>query len=280
MIAGVRRPGRWFRKRFGRSSSGQIVFVGLMLVAIPTVFTVLSAETAGTPKWIKFLALAAWLALAWKAIKETSAREHRLDNFMRRATPPGLLDQRAVVVADERTPDDISEAFQVLAAASLIDDLLSNRWPGIPHRYELTLYLFDPDGEMLKPLAPSDRSADPVFWFSPGCGATGTAYARRVPTIATGDAVHDTTYGLTPEQSERFKRYQAVFAVPVEVGETVLGVLSGISKRDDAFATGPGGLNRINQLAAAVGTLLPAAIGLLNATVDEADADTTHDDRG
>lgn len=60
-----------------------------------------------------------------------------------------------------------------------------------------------------------------------GRGATGTAYARGDVVIVEGAAVWDTTYGLTEEQSVKFRHFTAVVSVPVmnESGD-VIGVIT------------------------------------------------------
>ncbi|HMJ79393.1 MAG TPA: hypothetical protein VK507_25635 [Iamia sp.] len=90
------------------------------------------------------------------------------------------------------------------AIRSILEDAVAQ---GPLQACDLRLYLFDDD---LGALAPVFGSADATTTWPPRRGATGVAWSTQQYALATGDAVHDSTFGLTPSQSERYSSLTAV----------------------------------------------------------------------
>lgn len=95
---------------------------------------------------------------------------------------------------------------------------------------ELQLYLYDSIMERLVPALVEDQPPGQDESWEVGKGATGRAYQQGEVVSAVGNYVWDATYGLTPEQSERYRSYTAVMAVPVmNAAEEVIGVLTALT---------------------------------------------------
>lgn len=107
---------------------------------------------------------------------------------------------------------------------------------------EFRLFLYDADLDRLMP-ALGPGSLEPSRGWPIGVGVTGAAYEREEYLLAIGPEASDTTYGLDPEQQERYKDLKAVAAMPIFNGSgVVIGLLSA-STNDDAalgFTTGEG----------------------------------------
>jgi hypothetical protein len=107
------------------------------------------------------------------------------------------------------------------------------------------VYLYDDDRERLTPvLFPGEDEVDfpgefarSIEEWEVGKGATGTAYDTGEFVYVSGDAIWDTTYGVTPDQADRFRGLTAVAAIPiVNAAEQVIGVLTGTT---DSSEPGP-----------------------------------------
>jgi hypothetical protein len=97
---------------------------------------------------------------------------------------------------------------------------------------DLRLYLFDESEQKLRPVMDIAHAGhgEPPAW-KPGQGATGTAYESGSFVLADGPAVADATFGLTPEQQERYSRLRTVAAAPIwNKNSTVIGVLTASSE--------------------------------------------------
>jgi hypothetical protein len=136
----------------------------------------------------------------------------------------------------------------------LVEHLLDKRWPGMPKDYHLTVY--DGDRDMLSPAYPAAARGLPIAEFTPGNGATGTAWDQGDLIVVQGEAVSDATYGLTHEQQRYFRRCQVVAAVPVSLDGEPIGVLTAISKKDHGFLNDPAGRQRFRLLSYAVGIVI------------------------
>jgi hypothetical protein len=106
------------------------------------------------------------------------------------------------------------------------------------------VYLYDEDRERLTPvLLPGEDADEPgpfvrsVEEWEVGTGATGTAYATGDFVYVTGEAIWDTTYGITADQADRFRTLTAVAAIPIlNASDQVIGVLTGTT---DSSEPGP-----------------------------------------
>ena len=146
----------------------------------------------------------------------------------------------------DRANDTFEEDDMVVAArtalageaiAALLDPVKDSPLSGML----LRLFLFDGDENLLVPVRRAgDPPPDESEQFRPGCGATGTAFARAEYIYVDGPAVADATYGLTPAQQEHFRNLTAVASIPItNAAGTVLGVLSASTDT----AGGPGKLS-------------------------------------
>lgn len=95
---------------------------------------------------------------------------------------------------------------------------------------ELRLYSYDADLDLLLPIYEPPNAAAGEGW-SPGNGIVGTAYLTQEYWLAVGPECSDATFGLTPEQQERYRDLTAVAATPVlNVRDRCIAVLSGATR--------------------------------------------------
>lgn len=225
------------------------VVLGVAVVGVPTVFTVMAPEAAHWSTGSRSAVLVLWVPVvavgAWFARK----REERGDEMA------ALLWDASGDESVEDWSHHWAEAEQLVSEA-LVEHLLEKRWPGMPKHYDLTVYIYDGDRDMLSPAYPVAARGLPIAEFSPGAGATGTAWEERDLIVVQGEAVSDATYGLTPEQQRHFRRFQVVAGVPVSIDGEPIGVLTAISKIDDGFFNDPVGRQKFRQLSYAVGIVI------------------------
>ncbi len=112
---------------------------------------------------------------------------------------------------DDETLEDVVRARVGLAAVAL-EHLLSPE-EGPLAGATLHLYLYDAEDDRLRALGVSGPPG--MEGWRPGTGATGVAWERGEYVLATGDAVSDATYGLTPDQQDRARDLAVVAAMPV-----------------------------------------------------------------
>ncbi len=145
---------------------------------------------------------------------------------------------------DDGPPSGTSEDPNVLGSLSyvagskavraILDELVSD---GALHGCDVRLYLYD---AALDALAPVFSSVPSVTTWPPGRGATGVAWSTGDYVVAEGDAVHDSTYGLTEVQASRYVHLAAVAAAPVyNAGGRVIAVLTAsTTARDHSLRDG------------------------------------------
>ncbi len=209
---------------------------GVLLVLVPTVFTVFPHWA----KWalgLKLVVLAAWLLAAF-AVVHAGARESE------------EVHDLVGTVRDRR--DSGREA----AGRFILRELLRPGSAGFPSHYQFRLFLPDPSGTRLVPEYKSPGQSPSAGW-NIGQGATGAAWKSRSYVRVHGAAVHDGTYGLSPEQQAQHSNLQVVAAVPVlNARVEPIAVLSVSSNTDDGFLfEGPGEL-RHAELAEVVARVL------------------------
>lgn len=180
-------------------------------------------------------------------------------------------EQSASLLAGTKSPSDEAEPLEedelvVMARTALggeaIDALLRPSEDGELAQCKLRLYLLDREAQLLVPIVQTGEPSPPsVELFRPGCGATGTAFARGEGVFVAGPAVADATYGLTPEQQLHFRDLTAVASLPVfNAAGDVLGVLTASTKAPD----GPERLSSEDGYY----EMLSRALGLARALVD------------
>jgi len=229
----------WLR---GRYSSARALSAGVVLFAVPTIFTVVPSFT----EWhwvVRLTVLVVWGATALITVAAASVRDEAIQ---------GLSDDRRAQLRSVRR----------IAYVEVIESLLRRGAKGIPDHYEFTAYLFDDQQGLLVPIWPRldfRGERDPRV-FAPGAGATGTAWRDERMILVTGSEVANAKYGLTPEQRKYFKGYKVAAAVPIlEDATTPFGVLTVLGREDDAFFSGDGpGRSNLLVLADVVGVVLKA----------------------
>ena len=146
----------------------------------------------------------------------------------------GVVDTVMPENVDE--PDEFVAAMRHYTAGEALRSILipspGDEVEGVTFR----LYLYDEDEERLVPVVLpgfAEGGVEHETW-EVGKGATGTAYEKGEFVFVSGDAVWDTTYGLTKEQSERFKTLSVVASVPVtNVAGDTIGVLTASTEAPD-----------------------------------------------
>lgn len=230
----------WLRGNYSRARA---CAVGIVLLAVPTVFTVVP----GFAKWhglIRLVLLMIWGATALATIAAASHRDEAIQS---------LSDDRRAQLRSLRR----------IAYAEVIESLLRPGAQGIPDHYEFTVYVFDDQQGLLVPTWPriDFRGAPDLRTFAPGKGATGTSWRDERMILVTGSEVSNATYDLTPEQRKYFKGYRVAVAVPILADATnPFGVLTALSKEDeDGFFSDEGpGRSSLLVLADVVGVVLKA----------------------
>ncbi len=155
----------------------------------------------------------------------------------------GPIQEESLVIAEEDTVGEtqIDEADELIVGArsALAGEALGAILRPIVHDEGTTnfrLYLYDADTDRLAPViisATLPEHGSRETWIV-GKGATGTAYQDGRFVFVTGDAIRDSTYGVTPEQAETFEDLTAVAAIPVlNASEAPLGVLTATSNAPD-----------------------------------------------
>jgi len=216
------------------------VSAGVLLLAVPTAYTVFASEIAGSALWVRLVAITLWLVAAIAILTVTRLREERSSS---------QLDQLA---SDQRRR--VTRSAEPLIEAILGSSLRSN----VPVGYELTVYRYDARQGALVPLWPSRSLAErDLATFHSGEGATGYSWERDTLILAVDDAVSDGTFGLSPEQREYFSAGRAVAATPIYgPSDKRLGVLTAYSIENDGAFESEATQEALRDLAAALGLLL------------------------
>lgn len=212
-------------------------------------FTVMAPEAARWSTGSRVAVLALWGPVVAVAAWFARRREERGDEVV------ALLWDASGDESIEDWSHHWAEAEQLVGQV-LVEHLLDKRWPGIPQHYALTVYIYDGERDVLSPAYPAEVRGVPIAEFRPGNGATGTAWAERDLIVVQGEAVSDSTYGLTLGQQRYFRRFQVVAGVPVALDGELIGVLTAISKIDDGFFNDPVGRQKFRQLSYAVGIVI------------------------
>jgi hypothetical protein len=158
--------------------------------------------------------------------------------------------------------DDSWDGARYRLGERAIDCLLTNL-QGDLAGCEARIFLFDAVEQKLMPAFRPEGSVDPAIGWLPGVGVTGVAYQDRRYAFATGDKVHDGTFGLSAEDQERFSELTAVAAVPLQDRTGyVFGTLSLSSTATDNTLTTEGGYEEHVALAEQISVALVDLIGL------------------
>lgn len=227
----------WLRARYSRARA---LAVGVVLLAVPTVFTVVPGFTTWNGWW-RILVLIVWSITAVVTVVVASVRDEAIQS---------LSDDRRAQLRSVRR----------IAYAEVIESLLRSGTKGIPEHYEFTVYIFDDQQGLLVPTWPwiDFRDQPDPRVFAPGKGATGTAWRDERMILVTGSEVYNAKYDLTTQQRKYFKPFRVAAAVPIlEDGTTPFGVLTVLGTEDDGFFSGDGpGRSNLFVLADVVGVVL------------------------
>lgn len=130
-----------------------------------------------------------------------------------------------------RVEDEAAFSTASRLERALLDDLADSLLGLSPPNSEIStsIYLYSAADEVLHQLG----SADEVTDFAIGKGATGQAYQAADTIVVTAEAVHNSEYGLTPEQQARFADKNIVGATPITINPpgspvSVVGVVSAV----------------------------------------------------
>ncbi len=218
------------------------VFLGVLLVVVPTVFAVFPSW-ADWPAWSRSLVLIGWLGIAVGAVWLTS----RADRLLHEAVEQ---DSRSAVLAVQRAA--ISDQFRSLLVPWI---------GGLPEQYHLTVYGPTPDQRFLIPVFPPALSFEDPAIFPSGAGATGKAWESPDGTfVVTGEGVSSSEHGLTAIQQRRYRMFATVAATVIRGARgTPIGVLTAIGREDDGFFD-DGGVEVLAQLADGLAWLIPQAV--------------------
>jgi hypothetical protein len=225
------------------------VALGLILVSVPTLFTVFPTTGNWRPG-IRVLIVGAWLVSALLAVYVTATS----DEYVRSAVDESHHDvedmQGRSIKAERRSV--IAEQFK---------EALAPGANGLPEQYRVSVYS-PPVGKFLVPVFPPVPSfADPAI-FAVGTGATGKAWEDpdQRDFVATGPAVSDVSHGLTQVQQRRYAMYRSVAATRIlGLEDEPIGVLSVLGVQEDGFFDTDEGLKALRMLSDAISWLMPEA---------------------
>lgn len=234
-------PVQWIREKIGYTPA-RALGVGVFLLALPTFFTVFPGWT----DWhslVRAVVVAIWVVTAAVAVTAASKRDEAIQQLSE--------DRKAQL-----------RRLRLIATTELLAALLRPGTKNMPPHYQFTVYLFDEQQGLLRPIWPTIdfRDAPDPRVFAPGNGATGSAWRDRQTVVVTGSEVANAKYGLTDEQQTYFAGYQTAVATPIwEDATTPFGVLTALGTEDDGYFSDQGpGRDSIQVLSDTIGVLLNA----------------------
>jgi hypothetical protein len=176
------------------------VLGGITLLLVPTLFTLFPGWGTDWTLLPKLTILAAWLLAAIFGVLASVRQGEQLSRLAER--------QR------ERELHGRSVALKKLTRAALLPEVT-----GLPDEYKVQVFL--PNKESTKLVAAYDpgHGGPEEGWQidrDRPQGVTGTAWKINAYVFAPGEQVSDETYGLTPEQQERYRSLTAVAATPIQ----------------------------------------------------------------
>lgn len=187
------------------------VLGGITLLLVPTLFALFPGWGTDWTLLPKLIVLTAWLFAAFFGVLSSVRQGEQLS---------GLAERQR-----ERELHGRSVALKKLIRAALLPEVT-----GLPAEYKVQVFL--PNAERTKLLVAYDpEHVGPEEGWQvaqdPPQGVTGTAWKINAYVFAPGKQVSDATYGLTPEQQERYRSLTAVAATPIQNarGKTI-GVLT------------------------------------------------------
>jgi hypothetical protein len=218
----------------------------LVLVAVPTAYTIFPEWGADARTGWRVSILAGWIVLAGMGALLTTATDRRLHAM--------VAEERLEQVRAARR-SQISDQFRVILVPGVAD---------IPPQYQFTVYVPTPNNAFLIPVFPPALDyTDPAI-FPVGAGATGKAWQSPDGSfVVVGDAVSGPEHGLSKAQSTRYGSYQAAAATVIYAEDRrPVGVLTAIGRVDDHFFTDAEGrgVAALRTVAGGVAWLMPSAV--------------------
>ena len=213
------------------------ILAGIVIVLVPTLFTLFPAWGTDWTLPAKVGALAVWVVAVLLVVCAGAVQSERIAELLR---------------VERKRRKDLREA----AGRFILTQVLRRGVLGFPDDYEFRLFLPDPGGQTLVAWYESEESPRSEAW-PVGQGATGRAFQEGNYVSATGAAVWDSTHGLTVEQQERYRDLQVVASAPI-LDDRVkpIGVLSVSSRVDDGFLASETGRALHQALAEVVASVL------------------------
>jgi hypothetical protein len=212
-----------------------LISAGLFLVAVPTLFQVFPSWTHW-PLWIRIAVAVVWALVAAFVVHSSVRQGERVDNLVGRTR--------------ERRDEQ-----RMLARNRLLRLLLEHE-TGLPENYQWRIFMYDEETDLLVASYAPEGAASATSWEI-GKGAVGHAFETNEHVLVRGPACSDGTYGLTPEQQERYQELHVVAAMPLRnpYGDP-FAVLAGSSTNDDGQLATPDGHRRHVELATIVQRVL------------------------
>lgn len=231
-----------------------VVGLGVILVAVPTLFAIFPAWTTLWFPW-RILVAAGWLGAAVGAVVVAAVSDDELHGRVDASVQRAILAERRDVMRDHL------QALLVPGAG------------GLPPQYQVTLYAPSADGAYLVPLYPPALSARDPAIFPVGAGATGKVWLQPDEIfVAKGPAVSNQEHGLSLRQSRRYGPFQTVAASVIRDDDDVpVGVITALGREDDGAFDDETGAEQLESLGHMIAWLIPSAVECMMLTKDDTD---------
>jgi hypothetical protein len=165
-------------------------------------------------------------------------------------------EERTGSVTTQVEESELIGAGRLQAASIAISGILTTNFTCDLSDCEWHLYVYDSDRDWLLPVFEPDDDPESEGW-AVGKGATGTAWQRREFVLVVGSEASDGTYGLTPEQQDRYRDLEAVAAMPVQSWSGgVIAVLSASTRSPDSNLKRPDAFDEVAIRSFQVGRVL------------------------
>jgi hypothetical protein len=211
---------------------------GLLVLLVPTLFTVFPGWGLHWSVPAKLLALIVWLAAAAVAVVSAIRQGQQVDDLV-----------------TQRQDQSRTEAME-----RLIRLALTPPGSGLPNGHHVQMFLPSADQARLIAEFDPDHVGPAEGWRidqDPPQAVTGAAFKTNSYIFARGAAVSDATYGLTPEQQARYRELTGVAATPIQNARgRPVGVLTLFTSEPDPKVSEPDVIIRLVALSEIVGRLL------------------------
>lgn len=236
----MRRSGRALPREPWSWSS---VAAAVVVVAVPTVYTVFAAEIGEGRQRTRILIAVLWGVAAVCLAYRAARREHQQDDALSELVCSRAVEQR------ERLRRSIDHA---------LDALLRHDQTGFPPSYDVWVHaaVLRHGDVLLEPWWPDTASSSDEMTFRVDCGITGKAWGVEEPIVAIGADAVGRRSGLTLQQQNLFRDGRTIAAVCIFSDGYPVGVLTAYSQAEDGYFEQEGNLERLRDLSAVVGGLI------------------------